>query len=124
MFATEDDERGSPPLPFGCFWLRLKKEKKKISKKILKPPTNLVVISYRLKQAKISYANGSVSVRIFYKNNLINPNSFLSTHATHATHFLLSVVAPVYMTQSRLVGRVVYHDDVAFVVADERGLWK
>jgi len=39
----------------------------------------LVVISYSLKPVKISYANGRVSVRIFYKNNLINANSFLST---------------------------------------------
>jgi hypothetical protein len=32
--------------------------------------------SYNLKSLKISYANGRVSVRIFYENNLI---SFLST---------------------------------------------
>ena len=44
------------------------KKNLKISKK---SPTNLIVISYSLKQAKISYANGRVSVRIFYKNNLI-----------------------------------------------------
>jgi hypothetical protein len=37
---------------------------------------SLVVISYSLKSLKIPYANGRVSVRIFYKNNLI---SFLST---------------------------------------------
>jgi hypothetical protein len=54
----------------------------KISKK---SPIILIVISYNLKPVKISYANGRVSVRIFYKNNLINVNSFLSTHATHAT---------------------------------------
>jgi hypothetical protein len=40
---------------------------------------SLVVIYYILKPVKISYANGRVSVRIFYKNNLINANSFLST---------------------------------------------
>ena len=51
------------------------KKNLKSSKKSL---TNLIVISDRLKQAKISYANGRVSVRIFYKNNLINPNPFLS----------------------------------------------
>ncbi len=51
------------------------KKNLKISKK---SPTNLIVIYYSLKQAKISYANGRVSVRIFYKNNLINPNPFLS----------------------------------------------
>ncbi len=56
----------------------LKKEKNKISNRREKSPTNLIVISYILKQAKISYANGRVSVRIFYKNNLINPNPFLS----------------------------------------------
>ena len=37
---------------------------------------SLVVISYNLKSLKISYATGRVSVRIFYKNNLI---SLLST---------------------------------------------
>ncbi len=36
----------------------------KISKKSL---TNLIVISRSLKPVKISYANGRVSVRIFYK---------------------------------------------------------
>ena len=40
---------------------------------------SLIVISYNLKPVKISYANGRVSVRIFYKNNLTNANSFLST---------------------------------------------
>jgi hypothetical protein len=49
---------------------------------------SLVVISYSLKSLKISYANGCVSVRIFYENNLI---SFLSTHATHA--YALTLVA-------------------------------
>ena len=43
----------------------------KSQKKILKSPNILIVSSYRLKQTKISYANGRVSVRIFYKNNLI-----------------------------------------------------
>jgi hypothetical protein len=38
---------------------------------------SLVLIYYSLKSLKISYTNGRVSVRIFYKNNLINPNSFL-----------------------------------------------
>jgi hypothetical protein len=44
-------------------------------RKILKSLTSLtvsVVISYSLKSLKISYANGRVSVRIFYKNNLIS----------------------------------------------------
>jgi|LauGreDrversion4_2_1035121.scaffolds.fasta_scaffold1112484_1 hypothetical protein len=31
---------------------------------------SLVIIYYSLKPVKISYANGRVSVRIFYKNNL------------------------------------------------------
>ena len=38
-------------------------------KKILKSLTILIVISRSLKPVKISYANGRVSVRIFYKNN-------------------------------------------------------
>ena len=33
---------------------------------------NLVVISYCPNSLKISYDNGLVSVRIFYKNNLIS----------------------------------------------------
>ena len=36
---------------------------------------SLVIIYYSLKPVKISYANGRVSVRIFYKNNLINASS-------------------------------------------------
>ena len=44
---------------------------RKSQKKILKSLTNLIVISHNLKPVKISYANGRVSVRIFYKNNLI-----------------------------------------------------
>jgi hypothetical protein len=43
----------------------------KISKKSLTNLTVSVVISHSLKPVKISYANGRVSVRIFYKNNLI-----------------------------------------------------
>ena len=46
-----------------------------ISKNLKKSPTILIVISYNLKPVKISYANGRVSVRIFYKNNLINASS-------------------------------------------------
>ena len=44
---------------------------RKSQKKILKSLTNLIVISHNLKPVKISYAKGRVSVRIFYKNNLI-----------------------------------------------------
>ena len=44
----------------------------KISKKSLTNLTVSVVISHSLKPVKISYANGRVSVRIFYKNNLIS----------------------------------------------------
>ena len=43
-----------------------------ISKNLKKSPTILIVISYNLKPVKISCANGRVSVRIFYKNNLIS----------------------------------------------------
>jgi hypothetical protein len=43
----------------------------KISKKSLTNLTVSVVISRSLKPVKISYANGRVSVRIFYKNNII-----------------------------------------------------
>ncbi len=39
-----DDESTLPPLPFGCFWLRLKKEKNKISNRMKKSLTSLVVI--------------------------------------------------------------------------------
>jgi len=50
---------------------RLPSKSQKISKK---SPTilRLIVISYRLKSLKTPYANGRVSVRIFYKNNLIS----------------------------------------------------
>ena len=41
--------------------------------------TVAVLVFYCPNSLKISYDNGLVSVRIFYKNNLI---SFLSTHAT------------------------------------------
>jgi hypothetical protein len=55
---------------------RFPSKSQKISKKSF---MSLIVISYNLKPVKISYANGRVSVRIFYKNNLTNANSFLST---------------------------------------------
>ena len=45
---------------------RFPSKSQKISKKSL---MSLIVISYNLKPVKISYANGRVSVRIFYKNN-------------------------------------------------------
>ena len=65
-----DDESTLPPLFLAVFGSAPKKKKKsQISKKILKSPTILIVISHSLKPVKISYANGRVSVRIFYKNN-------------------------------------------------------
>ena len=48
---------------------------RQISKNLKKSPTILIVISYNPKPVKMSYANGRVSVRIFYKNNLINASS-------------------------------------------------
>jgi hypothetical protein len=39
-----DDESTLPHLPFGCFWLRLKKEKNKISNRMKKSLMSLVVI--------------------------------------------------------------------------------
>ena len=57
-----DDESTLPHLPFGCFWLRLKKEKKKISNRMKKTLISLVVISYCLNSLKIPYENGQVSV--------------------------------------------------------------
>jgi hypothetical protein len=56
--------------------LRQISKKSQISNRMKKSLMSLVVISYSLKSLKIPYANGRVSVRIFYKNNLI---SFLST---------------------------------------------
>ena len=45
---------------------------------------NLIVIFYCPKSLKISYDNGLVSVRIFYKNNLIfSLCALLSTYATY-----------------------------------------
>jgi hypothetical protein len=40
----DDDESTLPHLPFGCFWLRLKKEKNKISNRMKKSLMSLVVI--------------------------------------------------------------------------------
>ena len=57
-----DDESTLPHLPVGCFWLRLKKEKKKISNRMKKTLISLVVISYCLNSLKIPYENGQVSV--------------------------------------------------------------
>ena len=70
-FTPPNDESTLPHLPFWLFWPPQKRKKYilKISKKILKSPTILIVISHNLKPVKISYANGRVSVRIFYKNN-------------------------------------------------------
>ena len=44
---------------------------KKISNRMKKSLMSLVVIFFNLNSLKISYANGRVSVRIFYKNDLI-----------------------------------------------------
>ena len=62
----------------------------KISKKNL---MSLVIIYYSLKPVKISYANGRVSVRIFYKNNLI---SFLAPHLL-GTKLCVCVYVCVYV---------------------------
>jgi hypothetical protein len=70
--APLDDESTSPHLPCWLFWPPPQKRKNYIVKISKKSLISLVVISYNLKQVKISYANGSVSVRIFYKNNLIS----------------------------------------------------
>ena len=73
--VLRDDESTSPHLPFWLFWPPPQKRKIYILKISKKSPTILIVISYNLKPVKISYANGRVSVRIFYKNNLINASS-------------------------------------------------
>ena len=65
-----DDESTLPPLPFGCFWLRLKKEKNKISKKILKSPTNPVVISYNLNVAAIESRYPSTYIQAAWAEQL------------------------------------------------------
>jgi len=46
--------------------------------------TVAVVISYHLKSLKIPYANGRVSVRIFYKNNLIH--LFVSIYSRYSRY--------------------------------------
>jgi hypothetical protein len=75
---------GLAPPPSLVVFASAPKKKYIYIENLKKSPTILIVISYNLKPEKISYANGRVSVRIFYKNNLINAISFLSTHATHA----------------------------------------
>jgi hypothetical protein len=67
-----DDESTLPHLPFWLFWPPPQKREKYILKISTKSLMSLVVISYNLKPVKISYANVRVSVRIFYKNNLIS----------------------------------------------------